>query len=106
MSTLETTATTPHNLQTYASHFFNYCKNHAISVQTTLATGVMIPEQIVSLTSINELANLPAGQSSLYIIVIGKSSYFLVFKDIPLGFKWDLVELADLFHFFQKVLYS
>jgi hypothetical protein len=63
----------------------------------------MIPEQIVSLTNIDELANLPAGQSNLYII-IGQSSYFLVFKDIPLGFKWDLVELADLFHFFQKVL--
>jgi sugar-specific transcriptional regulator TrmB len=60
MSTLETTATTPRNLQSYASHFFNYCKNNAISVQTTLATGVMIPEQIISLTSIDELANLPA----------------------------------------------
>lgn len=103
MSTLETNATTPQSLQDYASNFFQYCKHHDISVQTMLATGVMIPEHIVSLSDIDELAQLPAGQSSLYVMVIGQATYFLVFKDIPLAFKWELVELADLFHFLSKL---
>lgn len=103
MSTLETSATTPQSLQEYASHFFRHCKDNAISVQTMLATGVMIPEQIISLSDIDELSQLPAGQSSLYVFVIGKATYFIVFKDIPLGFRRELVELADLFHFILKI---
>jgi hypothetical protein len=43
----------------------------------------MIPESIATLTDTHELASLPAGQSSLYVIVVGTSTYFAVFKEIP-----------------------
>lgn len=43
----------------------------------------MIPEQITQLNTMEELASLPAGQSSLYVIVAGTSTYFMVFKEVP-----------------------
>jgi len=64
----------------------------------------MIPEHIAQLTNMEELALLPAGRSSLYVIVAGTSTYFMVFKDIPVWFKRELVELADLFHFMIKMM--
>lgn len=104
LSTLETAATTPYTLKDYAYPLFQYCKSHIISVQTILGSGIMIPEQIIQSSTIEELENLPAWQSSMYVFVVWTSVYFLVFKQVPLAFKRDLPELADLFHFFAKVM--
>lgn len=106
LSTLETTATTPHTLKEYAHPLFYYCTSNGISIQTILGTGIMIPEHISHLTTIQELEDLPAGQSSLHVFIVWTSVYYAVFKTIPLGFKRDLPEMADLFHFLAKMMGS
>jgi hypothetical protein len=104
LSTLEHVASTSRTLADYAGKLFDYCDQKHITIRSTVGTGVMIPESITQLTTIEELASLPAGQSSLYVIVVGTNTYFAVFKDIPVGFKRELMELADLFHFFNKMM--
>ncbi len=104
LSTLETEATTLYTLKDYATPLFQYCNTKKISIQTILATGIMIPEQIIQSVTIEELEKLPAWQSSMYVFVVWTSVYFSVFKNIPIGFKRDLPEMADLFHFFAKMM--
>lgn len=104
LNTLENAATTTYKLADYAWWLFDYCKTNNIYIQTTLGSGIAIPEDIIYISDISWLMELSAWQSSLYIFVIWDLTYFAVFKDIPIGFKRELVELADLFHFVDKII--
>lgn len=104
LSTLQNTATTTNTLSEYADVLFDYCTSHNIHIQSTLGSGVMIPENLINITDISWLMNLPAWQSSLYIFVIWDITYFVVFKEIPIWFRREITELADLFHFVDKII--
>jgi hypothetical protein len=48
------------------------------------------------------LADLPAGQASLMVLIIGGVVYILLFKQQPAGIKIESQELSDVLTFLLK----
>ncbi|MDP2670460.1 MAG: hypothetical protein Q8O99_06115 [bacterium] len=61
-------------------------------------------EQISKTTNIQNLSDLPAGNASVNIFVVGKILYLVIFRDIPFGIKIDSEDVANTMHFlFEKL---
>jgi len=61
-------------------------------------------EHITKTTNINNLHNLPAGNSAVNLFVVGKSVYIVIYKNVPFGIKLDSEDLAYAMHFlFEKL---
>ena len=83
----------------HTEHFFDTLKKNKIHVDAFLGNGVMLMESIGSTIHIEDMKNLPAGNSSIHIFIIGKILYIMIFKDIPVAIKIESSELAETLHF-------
>jgi len=104
-NTFETQTSVYSTLQDYARDTFTKLKKKKVSIETFLGNGILIMEHITKTTNIDNLSDLPAGNSSINIFVVGKTLYIIVFKDIPFGIKIDSEEVANTMHFlFEKLV--
>jgi sugar-specific transcriptional regulator TrmB len=79
--------------------FFDKLIERKIHVETFLGNWLWIMESLWKTENINELANLPAANSSIQIFIVWKIVYILIFKDIPYWMKFDSEDLARALHF-------
>lgn len=103
-NTFESQTSVHNTLQDYAQDTFKKLQKNKVTVETFLGNGILIMEHISKTTNINNLSNLPAGNSSINIFVVGKTLYLIIFKDIPFGIKIDSEDVANTMHFlFEKL---
>lgn len=103
-NTFESQTSVHTTLQDYARDTFTKLKNKKVTIETFLGNGILIMEHISKTTNINNLSDLPAGNSSINIFVVGKTLYLIIFKDIPFGIKIDSEDVANTMHFlFEKL---
>ncbi|EKE29826.1 MAG: hypothetical protein ACD_2C00091G0012 [uncultured bacterium (gcode 4)] len=87
------------NKNNYTRDFFEKMKLNNVHVDTFLGNWIWIMESIWKTQDLNELANLPASNSSIQIFVVWKIVYILIFKEIPYGIRFDSEDLARALHF-------
>lgn len=87
---------------TYASKLLDYITHYQISVELYLGNGILLLEQMIKSYDKNLLSDLPAGQASLMVYVIGSVVYIMLFKSQPAGIKIESQELADVVVFLLK----
>jgi hypothetical protein len=56
-------------------------------------------EHIVKHISLDHLAQLPAGNSSINFCIVGQSIYLIIYKQTPFGIKIASNEFAAMMHF-------
>ncbi len=100
-NTLES-QTGSHSFDHYASSFLEYLQDHHISVELYLGNGILLLEHMVKSYDKNLLSDLPAGQASLMVYIIGEVVYIILFKSQPAGIKIESQELADVVGFLLK----
>lgn len=83
----------------YANDFFDKMQAKKIHIETFIGNGIWLMESVGKTKNIEELRNLPAGNESIQIYIAGSCVYFMIFKDIPFGIKFDSEELAQTLHF-------
>lgn len=87
---------------TYASKLLDYITHYQISVELYLGNGILLLEQMIKSYDKTLLSDLPAGQASLMVYVIGSVVYIMLFKSQPAGIKIESQELADVVVFLLK----
>lgn len=103
-NTFESQTTVNTTLKSYYQDIFQQLKKKKVTVDTYLGNGILIMEQITRTTNIENLSDLPAGNSAVNIFVVGKVIYLIIFKDIPFGIKIDSEDVANTMHFlFEKL---
>jgi hypothetical protein len=61
-------------------------------------------EQISKTTNIQNLNQLPAGNSTINMFIVWGTVYLIIFKEIPFGIKIDSKDFANVMHFmFEKL---
>lgn len=88
----------------YYYDLFERLKKKKVSIDAYLWNGILIMEQISKTTNIQNLNQLPAGNSAINIFVVWKSVYIIIFKDIPFWLKIDSEDLSNVMHFFFSKL--
>lgn len=86
-------------IKKYSELFFDTLKNNKIHVDAFLWNGVMLMESLGKTIHIEDMKNLPAGNSSIHIFIVGKVLYIMIFKDIPIAIQIASPELAETLHF-------
>lgn len=103
-NTFESQTSVDTTIKDYAKDTFTKLKKKNVTVETFLGNGILIMEHISKTTHIENLADLPAGNSAINIFVVGKVLYLIIFKDIPFGIKIDSEDVANTMHFlFEKL---
>lgn len=103
-NTFESQTSVHSTLKDYYQNIFHKLKQKKVTVDTYLGNGILIMEQITKTTNIDNLSDLPAGNSAVNIFVVGKVIYLIIFKDIPFGIKIDSEDVANTMHFlFEKL---
>jgi hypothetical protein len=61
-------------------------------------------EQISKTTNIQNLNQLPAGNSTINMFIVWWTVYLIIFKETPFGIKIDSKDFANVMHFmFEKL---
>lgn len=102
-NTLALQSTSTHNLHQYAQHFFDELQRKKISIQWYLGNWIMMLDSILKSDNIQEIKELPAGNSSINIFVTGETIYLIIFKHIPFGLKIENEEFADVIQLLLKL---
>lgn len=103
-NTFESQTSVNMTLKNYYQNIFQKLKKKKVTIDTYLGNGILIMEQITKTTNIENLSDLPAGNSAVNIFIVGKVIYLIIFKDIPFGIKIDSEDVANTLHFlFEKL---
>ncbi len=103
-NTFESQTSVHTTLQDYATDTFKKLTQKNVTIETFLGNWILIMEHITKTTNIENLSDLPAGNSSINIFVIWKTLYLIIFKDIPFWIKIDSEDVANTMHFlFEKL---
>lgn len=90
------------NFDQYASKFLKHLEEYQINVELFLGNGILLLEHMVKSYDKNILSDLPAGQASLMVYIIGSVVYIILFKTQPAAIKIESQELADVIGFLLK----
>ena len=71
-NTFETQTTVNATLKDYYQDIFSKLKKKKVTVDTYLGNGILIMEHISKTSNIENLSDLPAGNSSVNIFIVGK----------------------------------
>lgn len=83
---------------------FKKLKNNKVTIETYLWNGISTMEEIVKITNIENLYNLPASNSAINIFIVWKVTYIIIYKKNPFWIKLDSEDLAWAMHFiFDKI---
>lgn len=86
----------------YADRLLTYFEQHQIGVELYLGNGVLLLEHMIKSYDKTLLSDLPAGQASLMVYVIGSVVTIMLFKQQPAGIKIESQELSDVIAFLLK----
>lgn len=98
-NTFETQMLSNTTLHTYAQDFFDTLKKQNVSVTSFIAEWSLIMEHLSIWDHTKQLESLPAGNNAVHILLIGKSVYIMIYKELPIGIKLDSPEFARAMHF-------
>lgn len=98
-NTFESQTNVHTTLKDFSHNVFEKLQKKRITIETYLGNGILIMEQISKTTTIDNLSDLPAGNSAINIFVVGKVIYLIIFKDIPFWIKIDSEDVANTMHF-------
>lgn len=88
----------------YYHDLFEKLHKHKITIESYLWNWILIMEQIMKTTNIQNLHQLPAGNSAINMFLVGKSFYLVIFKDNPFWIKIESEEFTNVLHFlFEKL---
>ena len=91
-------------IKDYYQDIFAKLQKKKVTIDAYLGNGILIMEQITKTTNIQNLNQLPAGNSAINIFVVGKCVYIVIYKDVPFGLKLESEDLANVMHFlFEKL---
>ena len=103
-NTFDAQITVDATIKDYYQDIFTKLQKKRVRVDSYVGNGVMVMEQISKTSSIQNLNQLPAGNSSINIFVVGRYVYIIIYKDVPFGIKFESSDLANLMHFlFEKL---
>lgn len=103
-NTFETQTSVNTTLKDFSQDIFKKLQKKKVTVETYLWNWILIMEQITKTTNIDNLADLPAGNSAINIFIAWKVLYIIIYKDIPFGIKIDSDDVANTMHFlFEKL---
>ena len=92
--------------QTIWQHFLQTLAKHNITVEAYLGNGIMILEHLIKTTNIQEISQLPAGQSAINIFVVGNRIYHIIYADRPSAIMIENEPLSSAYHFFFSLLWE
>ncbi len=90
------------NFLQYAPGFLKRLEKHQVHLDIYLGNGISILEEIMMVSNMKTLADLPASNSAIQLFLCGDTLYVIIFKDIPYGLKIASEEYASIMHFFFK----
>lgn len=82
----------------FAQEFFIKLKKDKIYIDTLIGSGNLIMERIDTNFKNIEISELPATQSSINMILVGKIFYVIIYNKTPQGIKIENENLADALH--------
>ncbi|USN57482.1 MAG: hypothetical protein H6766_03445 [Candidatus Peribacteria bacterium] len=103
-NTFDAQSTSTQTVQHYAHDIFDQLARRRVTVESYLGNGILIMEQISKTIDTSTLRDLPAGQASVNIFVVGTVIYLIIFKDTPVGIQIDSEDLANTMHFILEKL--
>ena len=86
-------------IKDYYNNLFQKFEKKKILIDAFIWNWNLILEQIYKTSSITNLEELPAWNSSLNLFIVWDCVYILIFKEIPFGIKFDSEDLANVMHF-------
>ena len=103
-NTFDTQTSLNMNLKEKSKSLFKRLAEKNVTVETYLWNGISTMEEIVKTTKIENLFDLPASNSAINIFVVGKVTYFIIYKKNPFWIKVDSEDLSWAMHFiFDKL---
>lgn len=87
-----------------ARTFFERMEREKIGVEVLVGSGNLIMERIETGFKLTDAYGLPASQSSINIIVVGKIVYLILFDRVPQGVKIENEYFADVMHLLFDVV--
>ncbi|MDD2870808.1 MAG: helix-turn-helix domain-containing protein [Candidatus Gracilibacteria bacterium] len=103
-NTLEAQTSLKFEIKENREKLFKKLGEKKVTVDTYLGNGISTMEEIVKITQIENLYNLPASNSAINIFVVGRVTYIVIYKKNPFGIKLDSEDLAWAMHFlFDKL---
>lgn len=92
------------NFLQYTPNFLEKLNKKNIYLDVFLWNGISILEEIVSWASMENIASLPASNSSIQTFIFWDYVYIIIFKEIPYWIKIKSEEYASIMHFlFKKI---
>lgn len=98
-NTFESQMTAHDKLKLYTQWIFTKLTKQWVTVDIMVANWGLVMEHIVKHISLDRLAQLPAGNSSINFCIVGKSIYLIIYKQTPFGIKIASDEFAAMMHF-------
>ena len=103
-NTFESQVSVNKTLKDYYEDIFVRLQKKRVSVDAYLGNGILIMEQISKTTNIQNLNQLPAGNSTINMFIVWWAVYLIIFKETPFGIKIDSKDFANVMHFmFEKL---
>ena len=81
-------------------HFLDVVSEQKIAIETFLGTGSLIMERIEKQVNL-PLAELPLTESSTHLFVMGSIVYIIIYRDRPIGIKFESRHFAHVMHLFM-----
>ena len=101
-NTLESQSTSLQQLSDYAGNFFTKLEKKRIHIETYLGNGILTLEQIMKTHDMHVLPQLPAGNATVNIFIVGDTLYLIIFKQVPFWLKIQSEAFTDMMHFLLK----
>ena len=86
-------------IKDYYDNLFQKLQKKKILIDAYIWNWDLILEQIYKTSSVQNLEDLPAGNSSLNLFIVWECVYILIFKEIPFGIKFDSEDFSNVMHF-------
>ncbi len=103
-NTLDSQSSLKMELKENRENLFKKLTEKKVTVETYLWNGISTMEEIVKITQIENLYNLPASNSAINIFLAGKITYIIIYKKNPFWIKMDSQDLTWAMHFiFDKI---
>jgi hypothetical protein len=91
-------------IKEYYENLFVRLQKQNITVDAYIGNGILILEQISRTPTLNQLSNLPAGNSSINLFLVGENIYIIIFKEVPFEIKIESGDFANVLHFMLEHL--
>lgn len=88
----------------YASSFFEKLRTSGVRMDTYLGSGNLMMERVQHIMDSMNIEDIPATGSSINIMLVGKTVYFVMYNKSPMGVKIENDALGDVFHLLLDIV--